>query len=93
LVKDFPHLKAECLKNAAKSLGPLFGRNLNRNQEDEVVYLTDIVREYPELYQQATELLSTAKIDGTTKAKVEKKLERAQLSTINDIITYLQKNQ
>lgn len=30
LVKDFPHLKAECLKNAAKSLGRIFGRDLNR---------------------------------------------------------------
>jgi len=33
LVADYPHLKAECLKNAAKSLGNIFGRNLNR-QED-----------------------------------------------------------
>lgn len=31
LVKDFPHLKAQCLKNAAISLGPTFGRNLNRD--------------------------------------------------------------
>jgi hypothetical protein len=30
LVKDFPHLKAECIKNAAKSLGKYFGRDLNR---------------------------------------------------------------
>jgi hypothetical protein len=30
LVKDIPHLKAECLKNAAKSLGDAFGRSLNR---------------------------------------------------------------
>lgn len=30
LVKDIPHLKAECFKNAAKSLGDFFGRSLNR---------------------------------------------------------------
>lgn len=36
LVKDFPHLKAECIKNAAKSLGARFGRNLNRNQDDDL---------------------------------------------------------
>lgn len=34
LTKDFPHLKSECLKNAAKSLGQIFGRNLNRGYED-----------------------------------------------------------
>jgi hypothetical protein len=41
LVKDFPHLKAECIKNAAKSLGDRFGRNLNRNQEDDLSKLYD----------------------------------------------------
>lgn len=34
LVKDFPHLKAECVKNAAKSLGVWFGRDLNRKDAD-----------------------------------------------------------
>jgi len=33
LVKDFPHLKTECVKNAARSLGKLFGRDLNRDDE------------------------------------------------------------
>ena len=35
LVKDYPHLKSECVKNAAKSLGKSFGRDLNRKLEDE----------------------------------------------------------
>lgn len=30
----FPKLKAECLKNAAQSLGKIFGRDLNRKQKD-----------------------------------------------------------
>jgi len=33
LVKDFPHAKAEALKNAAKSLGKYFGRDLNRGDK------------------------------------------------------------
>lgn len=33
LEKGFPKGKAECLKNAAKSLGPIFGSNLNRKLE------------------------------------------------------------
>ncbi len=32
LTKDFPHLKSECLKNAAKHLGKAFGRDLNRDE-------------------------------------------------------------
>jgi len=34
LVKDFPHLKAECFRNACISLGKSFGRDLNREFED-----------------------------------------------------------
>jgi hypothetical protein len=34
LVKDFPHLKSECIKNAARSLGKAFGRDLNRKEID-----------------------------------------------------------
>ena len=30
----FPKLKAECLKNAAQSLGKIFGRDLNRKNKD-----------------------------------------------------------
>lgn len=30
LVKDYPHLYAECVKSAAKTLGKVFGRDLNR---------------------------------------------------------------
>lgn len=31
---SFPKLKAECIKNAANSLGKLFGRDLNRKKQD-----------------------------------------------------------
>lgn len=34
LVKDFPHLEAECIKSAAKKFGKMFGRDLNREFED-----------------------------------------------------------
>jgi hypothetical protein len=41
LVKDFPHLKSECIKNAAKSLGKTFGRDLSRTDVDTYEPLTD----------------------------------------------------
>lgn len=34
----FPKLKAECIKNAANSLGSLFGRDLNRKEKDRDVF-------------------------------------------------------
>jgi hypothetical protein len=38
LSKDYPHAKAEALRNAAKSLGTVFGRSLNRKNEDGSAY-------------------------------------------------------
>jgi len=35
LVMDYPHLKAECFRNACLSLGKAFGRDLNREFVDE----------------------------------------------------------
>ena len=35
---DLPHAKAEAIKNAAKSLGAIFGRNLARKATDTTDY-------------------------------------------------------
>jgi hypothetical protein len=35
LTKDYPHLKAECFRNACISLGKSFGRDLNREFDDQ----------------------------------------------------------
>jgi hypothetical protein len=35
LTKDYPHLKAECFRNACLSLGKAFGRDLNREFDDQ----------------------------------------------------------
>jgi len=34
LVMDYPHLKAQCFRNACLSIGKSFGRDLNREYED-----------------------------------------------------------
>lgn len=49
LVKDFPHLKAECIKNAAKSLGDKFGRSLNRGEDNELGNLFDMSNHISEI--------------------------------------------
>jgi hypothetical protein len=61
LVKDFPHLKAECIKNAAKSLGDRFGRNLNRNQDDDLSKLHDTANYIQEI-NDATKLAELSEI-------------------------------
>jgi hypothetical protein len=35
LQKDYPHLLASCISNAAKTIGKNFGRDLNRKMEDD----------------------------------------------------------
>ena len=35
LTKDYPHLKAECFRNACLSIGKSFGRDLNREYDDQ----------------------------------------------------------
>lgn len=35
MTKDYPHLKAECFRNACLSLGKSFGRDLNREFDDQ----------------------------------------------------------
>src|SRR5574343_254301 len=35
MTKDYPHLKAECFRNACLSIGKSFGRDLNREFEDQ----------------------------------------------------------
>lgn len=44
----FPKLKTECVKNAANSLGKLFGRDLNRKKQDEYRPLVRVNRELKE---------------------------------------------
>lgn len=48
LVKDYPHLLAECMKSAAKTLGKLFGRDLNRQFNDEYTSFIDKAKELNE---------------------------------------------
>jgi len=93
LVKDFPHLKAECIKNAAKTLGVRFGRNLNRNQDDEPAYLSESLPELSSMQSQAFEMLESSKLSDDFRGKVSKKILRATTETLSEIITYLRQNQ
>jgi hypothetical protein len=67
----FPKLKSECLKNAAKSLGDVFGRNLNRKKADtNFEPLTD-KDESNSVREQIAELLKTVDVKPSEKATIE----------------------
>jgi len=64
LTKDYPHLKAECFRNACLSLGKSFGRDLNREFDDQynpvikepkVVDVVTLKKEYINLIDQQPE--------------------------------------
>lgn len=93
LTKDFPHLKAECIKNAAKSLGVVFGRNLNRGKDDEFMYLSETVQTLSDNTQKAYDLLASAKISDAARKSTENKIRRATAATLVQIVEWLEKNQ
>jgi len=70
----FPKLKAECLKNAAKSLGETFGRSLNRKLYD-ATYEPEINRdEDTEIKEEILKLLETCTLPEQQKDGIRKLL-------------------
>ena len=62
----FPKLKAECLKNAAQSLGKLFGRDLNRKDTDEYNPLIQepvLIEELQALYDEKKDRIPSNSIE------------------------------
>ena len=93
LVSMFPKLKAECIKNAAKSLGSAFGRTLNRGAEDDFSYLSEQVSDIVTGTDEAYNLLETSTLSDKVRQTVEAKIQRANSRTIKQIINYLNQNE
>lgn len=92
LVKDFPHLKSECIKNAARSLGVVFGRNLNRNLENyEFVPIQDQAAEIGDAVLRALELLDKAPFKEDEKTRMRAKIQNANLKSLLQYIKTLEK--
>ena len=84
-------MKAECIKNAAKSFGNHFGRNLNREDEFDYEPLSDQVEEIEQKRQIALEKLNNSTISEQDPFK--KEIQKANSKRLDDIIIYLEKNQ
>ena len=92
LEMDFPHLKSDCIVNAAKGLGKYFGRDLNRQYQD--VYRPIITGQAidngattPQIQQQtdltraldrAAEMLEQARMDDQTLQSVTLSLSHCE---------------
>ena len=77
--KDLPHAKAEAVKNAARSLGESFGRNLNRDLDEQEVATVDdaeiligSIDNLKELSEYYKSLPSLMKADPRVKAALKK---------------------
>jgi len=71
MTKDYPHLKAECFRNACLSLGKAFGRDLNREFEDQ--YNPIIKETIPEADQKVVEQLNLLLSDFTNHDELKSK--------------------
>ena len=76
----FPKLKAECLKNAAQSLGKIFGRDMNRK----------IVDEYRPFKLQLPES-TMKKIENDIRLGVEEFEIREAMDQLGDLVSEQQK--
>jgi len=79
LVKDYPHLKAMCVLNAVKSLGKMFGRDLNRKFEDDYQPLlrlpeNDMITNKQAQYIES--LIHNSTLDGQTLQDIENRMMR-----------------
>jgi len=96
LSKDFPHLKAECIKNAAKSIGPAFGRNLNRDddgdfetlleKEEKQVEQTTEQQIKSDLLKKAITILEKKNITNAQKEAGRKKLPSYSIEKLSNYI-------
>lgn len=76
LTKDYPHLKAECFRNACLSIGKSFGRDLNREFEDQ--YSPVIKEDVKPLIDVVMAKLKTYK--GSDKKAIEDVIEEHRLT-------------
>lgn len=82
LEMDFPHLKADCLRNAVQSLGKIFGRDLNRLYTDQfkpIIHQHEISNG-----AQTTAVLEASELQKSVSA-CEERMERCRMDDATEI--------
>lgn len=85
--------KAMAVRNAAQTLGAIFGRNLNREDVSDYTPLTEQVTNFDENISSAKDLLVKSTLADETKAGIEKQINNASPSKLNEIIKWLHTKQ
>ena len=95
LEKDFPNLETMCLRKAAKSLGVVFGRGLNDDDEENFTYLSEQVEGYTHLQQDATQLLERAILTEKEREAIGLKVAKHRYThkVLEQVINYLNTKQ
>lgn len=85
----FPKLKAECTKNAAQSLGKLFGRDINRKKADQ---FNGLIKKEITPYEQLKSLFEEKKnlLDEDTYINGNRILDNKETASYNKLYKYLQ---
>lgn len=89
-----PALKSECIKNAAKSLGTRFGRDLNRSTDDVETFAAVKMPTVNDVYEQAIKDVlafdTKEALQGAARLiikKYEKQLSASELGSLNTFIS------
>ena len=89
MVKDHPHLLSACIMNAAKSLGVIFGRDLNRKFADSYYpYILEAERLEGDLGI-IVSLLEERSVDETFRQQALKVVETKDKTRIQKLIAFL----
>lgn len=89
--KQLPAVKALCLKNAAASLGVVFGRNLNRKDLDAFEFepMSEQASDYESKAMEALQLLESSTVQPERKSGIKIKINKASYKGLLTIIKYL----
>ena len=85
----FPKLKAECVKNAAQSLGKLFGRDINRKKADQ---FNGLIKKEITPYEELKQIFEEKKnlLDEETYINGNRILDNKETASYNKLYKYLQ---
>lgn len=91
--KNAPAAKSQALRNAAQSLGAIFGRNLNREDIADYQPISEQVEQFEPLQEEAYILLNAAALKPEMKQSIEKTIKGAGNEKLKSIIEFLKTKQ
>ena len=91
--KNAPAAKSQALRNAAQSLGAIFGRNLNRDDIADYQPISEQVEQFEPLQEEANLLLNSADLKPEMKQSIQKTIKGAGNDKLKSIIEFLKNKQ